>query len=69
MNICYLCKETQNNQIPVLKCFCYCCSDCYNSLKSQKINNCLVCKKPLKRSGRRNKIENEIFKLNMLYSV
>ena len=68
MNICFLCKENQNNQIPVLVCGCYCCNNCYNNLKSQKINNC-ECGKPLKRSARRNKIQKQILALNILYSA
>ena len=68
MNICYSCKENQDSQIPVLVCKCYCCNKCYNIFKQQKINKC-ECGKPLKRSARRNKIQNEIYKLNMHFST
>ena len=56
MNICFLCNDDQNNQIPLLVCGCYCCSECYCKLKSSGINNCLVCDKKLKRSGIKNKL-------------
>ena len=71
MNFCYLCKDNQNNQIPVLVCGCYCCNNCYNNLKSQKINNCLVCNKKLRRSGIKNKLvtQKQILALNILYSA
>ena len=69
MNICNVCNDDQNNQIPLLVCGCYCCSECYCKLKSSGINNCITCKKPLRRSSRRNKIQNEIYKLNILYSA
>ena len=67
MTECYLCEKEQHNQIPLLVCGCYICNDCYNILKSQKINNCR-CKKPLRR-GRKTKIHDEIYKLDMLYSA
>jgi hypothetical protein len=67
---CFLCDVPKNNQVPILVCKCYCCSDCYNTLKSQG-NSCLVCKKPLKRSGIKNKIliQKKILALDLLYSA
>jgi len=68
---CYLCDVEQDFQISLLVCKCYCCNKCYNNLKSQKINNCLVCKKTLKRSGIKNKIltQKKILALDLLYSA
>lgn len=68
---CYLCGTDQDPQISLLVCKCYCCNNCYNNLKSQKINNCLVCNKPLKRSGIKNKIltQKKILALDILYSA
>ena len=67
MNICFLCEENQDSQIPILKCGCYCCNKCYNIFKSQSINNC-ECGKPLKRSNRKNKLQKQIFALNVAFS-
>ena len=67
MNICYLCKENQNSQIPVLKCGCYCCNKCYTIFKCQGINVC-ECGKPLKRSNRKNKLHKRILDLNVAFS-
>jgi hypothetical protein len=69
MNICFLCKENQDSQIPILKCGCYCCNKCYTTLKQQHINNCLVCKKTLRRSGKKNKLQKQILALDILYSA
>ena len=68
MNICFLCKENQDSQIPVLVCKCYCCNKCYTILKCQSINIC-ECGKPLRRSNRKNKLQKQILALNILYSA
>ncbi len=71
MNCCYLCNVNQDTQIPILKCGCYCCNKCYNNLKLNKIDNCLVCNKPLRRSNRKNKLitQKQILALDLLYSA
>ena len=67
MNICYLCKENQEREIPVLKCKCYCCNKCYTILKCQGINIC-ECGKKLSRSNRKNKLQKRILDLNIAFS-
>ncbi len=68
MDKCFCCEEKKHNQVPFLICGHYCCSECYHKLKSSGINICLICKTNLRR-GRRSKILNEIYTLDMLYSA
>ncbi len=69
MSECYCCKEEKHSQIPLLVCGCYCCSECYCKLKSSGYNNCLLCKKTLRRSSKGNNLIQQIYKLDMLYSA
>ena len=54
---CYVCDEKPDHNVPLLRCLCYACPKCYCVLKSQKIENCLLCKnKKLIRGGKPNKV-------------
>ena len=52
---CYICLAEPDKNIPLLRCGHYVCCKCYCALKSNRINDCHVCKKKLIRGARKNK--------------
>jgi hypothetical protein len=57
---CYICLESPDKNITLLKCGHYCCPKCYCEQKDRKINHCQVCftegiVKKLIRGTRKNK--------------
>jgi hypothetical protein len=64
---CFNCETKQIKEVPLLKCGCYICPDCYCRLKNTKIEYCLICHKILRRSSKKNKLAKTIYELNMSY--
>lgn len=53
---CYLCNESVDTNVPLLKCNHFLHPKCYCKLKDNKINNCLLCNQKLIRGRKKNKL-------------
>ena len=46
---CKICDVIKDKQVPLLNCEHYICPPCYVSMKSHKIDDCVLCNKKMKR--------------------
>lgn len=49
---CVICKREKTPEVPLLKCGCYLCPECYCKQKTNGIYHCTIHKIELKRKGR-----------------
>lgn len=61
---CYNCSNAPDRNVPLLRCGHYICPPCYCVLKTNRIYNCLICHKELKRGCKKNKIEKNTIDYN-----
>ena len=50
-DICMICSELKDSQVPKLSCGHYICPKCYCERKSLHYDLCLLCNKKMKRRG------------------
>lgn len=46
---CKICDVIKDKQVPLLNCKHYICPPCYVSMRSHKIDDCILCNKKMKR--------------------